>query len=219
MEKRQNVYVVDDDIEMRKSTVFLLDAAGFRPRAYDSGEAFLAAVPDLPPGCALVDIRMPSMDGEQVIAALGDRINDVPVVVMSGHGDIAMAVRIMRRGASDFLQKPFHHDSLLASLGAAFRQLDDRCAAVQRRDAARARLAALSSREAAVLAGLAQGNANKMVAWHLGLSVRTVEMYRANMMDRLVIKSLPEALQLLFVAEISPETLAARAEPMDEAAA
>lgn len=209
MKQRQNVYVVDDDVEMRKSAVFLLAAAGFHPQAYDSGEAFIGAIPALPPGCVLVDIRMPSMNGEQVIAALGEHIQDMPVIVMSGHGDIAMAVRTMKRGASDFLQKPFHQDALLGSLETAFRRLDERSAGKQRRSAARARLAALSTREASVLAGLAEGHSNKVVAWRLDLSVRTVEMYRCRMMDHLAVKSLPEALQLLFNAEMSPAALGA----------
>ena len=208
MIKRQNVYVVDDDIEVRKSTVGLLTAAGFHPRAYDSGEAFLGALPTLPSGCALVDIRMPSMDCEQVIAGLGERIEDVPVIMMSGNGDIAMAVRTMQCGASDFLPKPFHHNTLVDSLRAAFRRLDDRSEGLQRRTEARARLARLSTRESAVLAGLAEGYSNKNVAWHLDLSVRTVEMYRANMMGRLAVKSLPEALQLLFSAEVAAERFA-----------
>jgi two-component system response regulator FixJ len=204
---RKNVYIVDDDVKMRSSTVCLLAAAGFHPHAYDSGAAFLNAVPSLPAGCALVDIRMSSMDGEQVITGLGERIQDVPVIMMSDHGDIDMAVRTMQRGAIDFLPKPFHQDKLLNSLDEAFRGLRERSAGRQRRTAARARLALLTAREAAVLAGLAEGHSNKIVAWRLDLSVRTVEMYRGHMMDRLSVKSLPEALQLLFNAEISPEKL------------
>lgn len=209
MNIRQNVYIIDDDIEMRQSTVFLLGTAGFHPQAYDTGESFLGAVGSLSPGCVLVDIRMPSMDGEQLIAALGERIVNLPVIVMTGHGDVAMAVRTMKHGAIDFLQKPFERDALLASLETAFHRLANRNAGNKCRADARARLSGLSSREAGVLAKLAEGHSNKIVAWQLDLSVRTVEMYRANMMHRLGIKSLPEALQLLFLADVSPASLVA----------
>jgi two-component system response regulator FixJ len=181
---------------MRKSLVFLLAAAGYVPRAYDGGDAFVAAAPALPPGCVLTDVRMPGMDGEAVAGALGHRLGDLPLIVMTGHGDVAMAVRMMRCGASDFLEKPFDGSALLASLAKAFAGLDAREQAASRRAAARQRLAALTAREAEVLARLAEGHANKMIAWQLSLSVRTIEMYRSQMMERLGVRSLPEALQL-----------------------
>ncbi len=193
----RRVYVVDDDVAMRKSLVFLLAGAGYAPRAYDGGDAFLAAAPALPPGCVLTDVRMPGLDGEQVAGALGNRLGELPVIVMTGHGDVAMAVRLMRSGASDFLEKPFEGSALLASLAATFAGLEARTDALARSAAARDRLAALTVREAAVLERLADGHANKMIAWQLSLSVRTVEMYRAQMMERLDVRSLPEALQLL----------------------
>lgn len=162
--------------------------------------AFLEDVPSLEPGCVLLDMRMPELNGLEVIAALGNRLPRLPVVMMTGHGDIALAVRALKLGASDFLEKPCADDLLHEALERAFAALG---ANLQRREkelGAQALIGQLTPREAAILTALAKGLPNKVVAFQLNLSVRTVEMYRGQMMDRLGVRSLPEAVRLAFVA-------------------
>lgn len=194
------VYVVDDESDVRRSLGFLLKSAGFMPRPYLNGEDFLADAPDLSPGCVLLDMRMGAVDGLDVIERLGERAHRLPVIMMTGHGDIALAVRAMKLGAIDFLEKPFEDDVLADALRRGFRMLDqDPHGDDERREAER-RIATLTPREAEVLRLLSDGKANKEVAIALDLSVRTVEMHRATMFDRLGVKTLPEALKLAFRA-------------------
>jgi two-component system response regulator FixJ len=199
------VYVLDDESEVRRSLGFFLKTAGFLPRPYLNGHDFLADADELEPGCALVDLRMPEMDGIGVIEQLGSRRRRLPVILMTGHGDIAVAVRAMRLGAIDFLEKPFEEAVLIEALERGFARLSrDAQENLERRDAER-RIELLTSRERDVLALLSEGKSNKEVAIALDLSVRTVEMHRATMFDRLGVRTLPEALRLAFRAGVDLE--------------
>lgn len=194
------VYVIDDESDVRRSLGFFLKTAGFMPRPYLSGEDFLTDAPDLAPGCVLLDVRMPDINGLDVIERLGNRISHLPVIVMTGHGDISTAVTAMKLGAIDFLEKPFEDEALVAALGRGFDMLARDTQAEEERRGAERRIAALTPRERDVLRLLGDGKSNKEVAIALDLSVRTVEMHRATMFDRLGVRTLPEALKLAFRA-------------------
>lgn len=196
------VYVLDDESEVRRSLGFFLKAAGFRPRPYLTGEDFLAEAGDLPPGCVLLDMRMPELDGLTVIERLGSRLRRLPVILMTGHGDIGTAVRAMKLGAIDFLEKPFEESVLIAALERGFAMLSRDIEEERERREAEQQMEALTPRERDVLALLSEGKSNKEVAIALDLSVRTVEMHRATMFDRLGVRTLPEALRLAFRAGI-----------------
>jgi len=198
------VYVVDDDRDVRRSLSFMLGASDVRSHPFGSGEDFLDAIPDLQPGCILLDLRMPQMDGFHVMTELAKREIDWPVIVMTGHGEVPVAVRAMKLGAIDFIEKPFSEEALLASFGNAFLLLDEREATSKRRREARERVTQLTSRETDVLRGLLAGESNKQLAQRLGISLRTVEMHRGNMMERLEVASLAEALKLALEAGLEP---------------
>jgi two-component system response regulator FixJ len=199
MVDNRRVYVVDDDTDARASLTFFLNNAGFIARPSSSGVAFLDDVAAFHPGCILLDMRMPGLDGFEVIEALGDLISQFAIIIMTGHGDITTAVRAMKLGAVDFLEKPFADDLLMATLENGFQTLEAGKSQRERQVAAAARLNKLTPREKDVLHGLAAGLSNKVIAFRMQLSVRTVEMYRASMMDRLAVKSLPEAMRLAFI--------------------
>jgi two-component system, LuxR family, response regulator FixJ len=202
--KSHYVYVVDDDRDVRRSLSFMLGAAEIKSHPYGSGADFLEAVPDLEPGCVLLDLRMPHMDGFHVMEALATRKVDWPVIVMTGHGEVPTAVRAMKLGAIDFIEKPFSEQALLTCFGQAFGLLEERKAAGKRRRDANQRAALLTGREKEVLASLLAGHSNKQIAQSLGISLRTVEMHRGNMMDRLQASSLAEALTIALEAGIQP---------------
>lgn len=198
------VYVVDDDRDVRRSLSFMLQAAKTRSYPFGSATDFLEALGDLEPGCILLDLRMPQIDGFQVMAELKKRSIDWPIVVMTGHGEVPTAVRAMKQGAVDFIEKPFSEEALLGCLATAARVLAEREAANSRRRAARERVDQLTARETEVLEGLLAGESNKQLAQRLGISLRTVEMHRGNMMDRLEVANLAEALTLAIEAGLSP---------------
>lgn len=200
----QYVHVVDDDREVRRSLSFMLGSAQFQSRPFASGADLIESLEELQPGCVLLDIRMPDMDGFQVMAELAKRGIDWPVVVMTGHGEVPVAVRAMKAGAVDFLEKPFEEEVLLGSLERAFTLLKERGQKAERKRSAEARIAVLTSREREVLRGLMAGMANKVLARRLDISLRTVEMHRANMMERLQVGSLAEALTLAVQAGVEP---------------
>lgn len=210
------VYVVDDDYMFRKSLVFYLSTRGYAAHPYAGGGDFLAEVAMLPPGCVVLDMRMPDMDGLQVLRKMVDFLEELPVVFMTGHGDIATAVAAMREGAFDFLEKPCEEERLLEAIEGAFAQLEqDRTASEERR---RSRQAAdnLTQREQEVLHGLAQGRSNKVIAEALGLSVRTVEMHRSSMMHRLGVRTLSDALRIYHMAH-RPQAANGRAAEAEKA--
>ena len=194
------VHLVDDDAAIRRSVGFMLKTSGHQVEAYESGDALLKAGARLEEGCILLDIRMPGMDGLEVQQALQERGIGLPVIIMTGHGDVALAVRAMKAGAVDFIEKPFDKGVLLKSLEEAYRRLTRREATDDRRRDAEVRLQALTPRERDVLNGLAEGLPNKTIAYDLGISPRTVEIHRANLMTKLGVRSLSEALRIAFAA-------------------
>ena len=198
------VHVVDDDRDVRRSLSFMLSSGEFQSRPFSSGTDLLESLAQLHPGCILLDIRMPDMDGFQVMEELAARDLEWPVIVMTGHGEVSVAVRAMKMGAVDFIEKPFDEALLLASLERAFALLEDRREKANRRRLAEQRIRQLSSRESEVLRGLMAGLPNKVLARRLDISLRTVEMHRANMMDRLGVASLAEALTLAVQAGVEP---------------
>ncbi|PWC26676.1 response regulator transcription factor [Teichococcus aestuarii] len=204
MDEERIAYVVDDEAVVRRSVVMLLDAAGFKATAFESGESFLAAAAaGLPFGCLLLDLRMPGMDGLAVQREPAARGIDMPVVVITAHGDVPVAVQAMKLGAVDFIEKPYDGEALLRAAGAALAGGAERQA--QQREAAEAaeRLALLTPRESEVVRGLVAGRQNKEIARDLQLSPRTVEVHRANAMEKLGARSVSEAVRLALVAGIA----------------
>lgn len=177
------LHVIDDDAGLRDALAFLLEVNGVNARFYESGDAFLAALP-VEEGCLLTDIRMPGLTGLELVRELKNRGIDLPVIVMTGHGDIPLAVEAMKAGVVDFIEKPFGDDVLLAAIQAAFERLKGDVQPDAVRLAAEERLAQLSPRERDVLAGVVEGKLNKVIAYELEISPRTVEIYRANLMAK-----------------------------------
>lgn len=200
MSLKRTIHLVDDEEAIRRSAGFMLRTSGFAVEAYPSGVAFLKVARSVEPGCILLDVRMPEMDGLEVQAALNERGVTMPVIVLTGHGDVSIAVRAMKAGASDFIEKPFEKASLLKSIEDAFARLDDTNTHSSRAADAAVRIAALTGREQDVLQGLAQGFPNKTIAYDLGISPRTVEVHRANLMSKLGVHSLSDALRIAFAA-------------------
>lgn len=198
------IHIVDDEESVRKSASFLLRTSGFDTRTYSSGIAFLREADHAPVGCILLDIRMPEMDGLEVQRELNARGIKMPVIVLTGHGDIGIAVQAMKAGAVDFLEKPFEKEHLLESIDTAFDRLGDGedCRGLAEREA-RSRIDSLSPREQDVLRGLIHGHPNKTIAYDLGISHRTIEVHRANLMDKLKARSLSEALRIAFAAGLA----------------
>lgn len=200
MSPHRIIHLVDDEEAIRKSVGFMLKTAGFKVVAYASGVEFLKVVRSADPGCILLDIRMPEMDGLEVQAALAQRGISMPVIVLTGHGDVSFAVRAMRAGAVDFLEKPFEKAALLKAIDEGFSNLDNADARSVGASEAAVRIAALTARERDVLVGLANGYPNKTIAYDLGISARTVEVHRANLMVKLGASSLSEVLRIAFAA-------------------
>lgn len=200
----RRVYVVDDEASIRRSMQFALTAAGYEPRPFVSGQDFLDELPHLSSGCVLLDIRMPEMNGLQVLSALRTSGRRFPVIVMTGHGDIPTAVEAMKLGADDFLEKPFAENAVLSSL----QMLSERLSEWSEKDRilaeAREKVALLNPRELEVLRGLIAGYSNKMIAQKLPLSVRTVEAYRADLMRKLQISSVAEMVRLGALVNLPP---------------
>ena len=200
MTDKRIIHLVDDDEAIRRSAGFLLRTSGYEVVTYASGTEFLAASASVATGCVLLDIRMPGIDGLDVQRLLAERGIVFPVIMLTGHGDVTLAVRAIKAGAVDFIEKPFEKAALLHAIGEAFHRIDD--AGRSDVDAAEAnvRLAALTPRERDVLAGLVRGQPNKITAYELGISTRTVEVHRANLMHKLKVKSLSDVLRLSFAA-------------------
>jgi two-component system response regulator FixJ len=196
------VHVIDDDDAARDSLAFLFRTADVDARTYASATEFLAAAPSLTGGCVVTDVRMPQMDGLELLRRLRALDLALPVIVMTGHGDIPLAVEAMKAGAIDFFEKPFSDDAMLAAVRRALgRRRDDRAREAER-DAVKERLASLSARERQVLEGLVAGKPNKTIAFDLGISARTVEIYRANVMTKMDAASLSELVRMALGAGI-----------------
>jgi two-component system response regulator FixJ len=199
------VHIVDDEEAIRRSAAFMLKTSGFRVRTYQSGAELLKKVRALDLGCILLDIRMPGMDGLEVQRALRDAGVLLPVIIMTGHGDISIAVQAMKAGAVDFIEKPFEKTTLLTALEVGRSRLEKGVADHQLAESAEVRLKVLTARELDVLSGLAHGLPNKTIGYDLGISPRTVEIHRANLMDKLEARSLSEALRLAFAAGLGAQ--------------
>ena len=193
------VHVIDDDEAMRDSLSFLFRTANIKAETYDSADSFLGALPQLSVGCIVTDVRMPGLSGIDLLRQLQEREIALPVIVITGHGDVPLAVEAMKLGAADFLEKPFDDEILLSAVRSA---LSAR-ASDQDRQALKAaiegRLTSLSSRENDVLQGLIEGNPNKTIAYDLGISPRTVEIYRANVMTKMQASSLSELVRMAMI--------------------
>jgi two-component system, LuxR family, response regulator FixJ len=198
------VYIIDDDPATRRSLERLLDAADFRVASYSTAKAFLNVAPNLSAGCALLDLRMPEIGGLEAQAQLFRIRPDLPVIMMTGQGDVQSAVRAMKGGAVDFVEKPYGDDALIATIESALRRDESRGKAES--DAAVALIKTLSTRERQVLNALVTGQPNKTIAFDLGISVRTVEVHRARMMDRLGVHKFAEAVRLAVVAKLASES-------------
>ena len=194
-----DVHVVDDDEAVRRSLAYLLRTAGHVVYTWASGEAFLAGM-TAGPACVLLDVRMPGIDGPEVQRQLAARGLALPVIVMTGHGDIATAVQAMKAGAIDFLEKPFESATLRKALATAAERLATADSHQAQLAEAEARLHILTPREREVLDGLARGLPNKTIAWDLGISARTVEVHRANVMNKLGLPTLSDVLRIAFAA-------------------
>jgi two-component system response regulator FixJ len=196
------VHVIDDDEALRESLTFLLRSAKHDVRSYASAKAFLDALPDASLGCIITDVRMPGMSGIELLRRLRELNVAVPVIVVTGHGDVALAVEAMKIGAVDFLEKPFDDEVLMASVDAALRQQDGQSRRQNERAEIESRVAALSPRERDVLGGLVAGRANKQIAYDLGISPRTVEIYRANLMNKMQAGSLSDLVRMALIVGI-----------------
>ena len=200
------VYIVDDDEAVRDSLAVLLESKAYAVRSFGSAPEFLEAAPSLPAGCLIVDIRMPEMDGLELQQRLTERTLDFPMIVITGHGDVPLAVRAMKAGAVDFIEKPFATDTILDSLAAACSRLAAPSAQDPAIGAAASKLAFLSPREREVLDGLLAGLPNKSIAYDLEISPRTVEIHRARVMDKMGARSLSELIRLALTAGVRPRT-------------
>lgn len=184
------VHVIDDDADVRQSLAFLLSTVGLAVRVHESATSFLELLPDVQDGCIVTDVRMPGMDGIELQRRLRAEGNNIPVIVITGHGDIALAVEAMKAGAVDFIEKPFDDEMLIGAIRTALaRRAGDRERGAQAAEA-RACLKTLSERESQVLEGLVAGKPNKIIAHELDISARTVEIYRANVMTKMQADSL-----------------------------
>jgi two-component system, LuxR family, response regulator FixJ len=194
------VHVIDDDAAMRDSLVFLLDVNGFQPEAFESSNSFLATAASDAPACIVSDIRMPGMNGIELVRKLKSDGILCPVILITGHGDVALAVEAMKAGAVDFIEKPFDDAVLLNAIRSALdtRPLSDNDSTA--RSEAQARLAELSPRERDVLQGVVAGKINKVIAHELSISPRTVEVYRANLMAKTGARSVSELMRIALAA-------------------
>jgi two-component system response regulator FixJ len=194
------VHVIDDDEAIRESLAFLLDTAGLTASTYESAESFLAALPGLGAGCIVTDVRMPGMSGLDLARRVKELGSALPIVVMTGHGDIPLAVEAMKAGAFDFIEKPFSDDVMLAAVQSAIGLGADAGRQSAERATLLTRLDSLSIRERQVLDALVAGRANKVIAYELGISPRTVEVYRANVMTKMQAASLSELVRMAMAA-------------------
>jgi two-component system response regulator FixJ len=199
MDAVDTVHVVDDDAAIRDSLRVLLESSGFIVRGHDSAKALLAAAPTLA-GCVLTDVCMPEIDGLELQRRLKERNLRLPVIVMTGQGDIPIAVRAMKAGAVDFLEKPFEEEQLLSAVRRALQESKQRQTALSTSAQAAARLTALTPREREVLDLLVSGLSNKAIANELGTSPRTIEVHRARVFEKLEARSLPDLVRLVLAA-------------------
>jgi two-component system response regulator FixJ len=201
MQSDMAVHVVDDDVAVRKSLAFLLASEGLPVRLHETASSFLDDASNVESGCIVTDVRMPGIDGIELIRRLRARGIALPVIVMTGHADVPMAVEAMKEGAVDFLEKPFGDEAFLGAVRAALDRQEKNSQQGTQIAEIQGRFEALSERERQVLDGLVAGKANKVIAYDLGISPRTVEIYRANVMAKMHAKSLSELVRLALLIE------------------
>ncbi|MEG3083011.1 response regulator [Sphingomonas sp. PB2P12] len=205
----RTVHIVDDDEAIRQSVGFMLRKAGYGVEVYASGGQFLKHAARSTLGCVLLDVRMPEIDGLEVQARLSAQGIMLPVVMLTGHGDVTLAVRAVKAGAIEFLEKPFERTALLAAIDEALMQAGRNDRTQLAAAEAIVRLAALTARERDVLEGMVVGRPNKLIAYELDIATRTVEVHRANLMEKLSARSLSDVLRIAFAAglgETEPAT-------------
>lgn len=196
MSHRGNVYVIDDDDAMRDSLHFLLGTADFHVALFESAHQFLDTLPNTDFGCILSDIRMPGIDGLELLKRLKANRSPLPVLIMTGHGDVPLAVEAMKLGAADFLEKPFEDDRLIGMIDAALRTAEAGARSKAATEDIAARIQSLTPRERQVMDGLVAGLSNKLIAREYDISPRTIEVYRANVMTKMQAGSLSELVRL-----------------------
>jgi RNA polymerase sigma factor (sigma-70 family) len=194
---RKSIYVVDDDTGVRESLSLLLELHGFKVESFDSAEAFLAVVDRAGPGCVIADLRLPGMDGLALHRALRERGVSLPVVIITGHGDVAAARSSFKAGAIDFIEKPLDEEQLLAAIAQALATADAQREHSERSQQLGERLARLTERERQVLDQVVAGKHNREIAAILGISARTVEVYKARLMEKLQVRRVPELVRLV----------------------
>ena len=204
MPDKSVVHVIDDDEALRESLAFLLETAHFEVRTYDSALRFLEALRHAEPGCIITDVRMPGMSGLELLRQLATLESTFAVIVITGHGDIPLAVEAMKLGAVDFLEKPFDDNALIAAVRSALSRRERDLERDSEKLEIHSRIAALSNRERQVLEGLVAGHANKTIAFDLGISPRTVEIYRANLMTKMQASSLSDLVRMTLMAGMLP---------------
>lgn len=201
----RTIYIVDDDDAVRASLHSLLSVRGdLVIRSYRSGDAFLAEANELDPGVLLLDFHMPGASGLDVLQAISER-SAFAAIILTGQGNVGLAVQAMKAGALDFIEKPYEADQLMTVIDTAFSRLEESNDAAARVEAAKTKIDKLSPRECDVLMGLIEGRSNKVIAYELDISPRTVEIYRANLMEKLEVRSLSEALRVAFAAGLIPK--------------
>lgn len=196
------VYVIDDDDAARHSLEFLLDCADIRVRGFPSADAFLSSAPPLDGACIVTDVRMPGTNGMELVDALRSRGATVPVIVITGHADVPLAIQAMKAGVSDFIEKPFDDETMLNAIRQALAVQAGNEDAMAERQAISDRIKSLSGREREVMDGLVAGKANKAIAFDLAISVRTVEVYRANAMMKMQAKTLSDLVRMATIMEV-----------------
>jgi two-component system response regulator FixJ len=195
------VHVIDDDDAARDALRFLLEAAGLTARVYESAAAFLERLDQIEPGCVITDVRMPEISGIELLQRLKNTAVRLPVIVITGHGDIALAVEAMKLGAIDFFEKPYDDEALLAAVRPALSRQEDESKRASLKIEIQTRFAVLTTREAQVLKGLVAGKPNKIIAFDLEISPRTVEIYRANVMTKMKAASLSELVRMAILTD------------------
>lgn len=197
------VHVIDDDDGVRDSLAFLLDCSGIATQTYASAAQFLATLPSDPNGCVITDVRMPDMTGMELLEELKRRGFSTPVIVITGHADVPMAIQALHAGVADFIEKPFSDEAILVAVRTALAQQQGRSEMEAERDRIIARLATLSGREREVMDGLVEGKANKVIAFELEISARTVEVYRANAMTKMHARTLSELVRMAMISSLT----------------
>lgn len=197
------VYVIDDDEAARHSLEFLLDCAEIRVRTFGSADDFLSASPALAGACIVTDVRMPGRSGIELVEEMKRRGAGVPVIVITGHADVPLAIQAMHAGVADFIEKPFDDETMLSAIRKALAAQASDDSARAERQTVLDRISSLSGREREVMDGLARGNANKAIAFDLGISARTVEVYRANVMLKMQARTLSDLVRMVTIAGLS----------------